>query len=54
MIKSMRPRRRAGINSSIAELTAEYSPPIPAPVMKRKMAKLARFHENAVNPTPAR
>ena len=32
MIRSTRPRARAGINSSIAELIAAYSPPIPAPV----------------------
>ena len=38
MIKSTRPRTRAGINSSIAELIAAYSPPIPAPVIARKNA----------------
>src|SRR5215469_15106079 len=54
MIRSIRPRKRAGISSSIAELTAEYSPPIPAPVKKRKAAKLGRFQEKAVNATPAR
>ncbi len=32
---SVWPRYRAGINSSMAELTAEYSPPIPAPAMNR-------------------
>ena len=36
MIRSTRPRTRAGISSSIAELIAEYSPPIPAPVTKRQ------------------
>ena len=35
MIRSTRPRARAGIISSIAELIAEYSPPIPAPVKNR-------------------
>ena len=35
MIRSTRPRARAGISSSIAELIAEYSPPMPAPVKKR-------------------
>ena len=35
MIRSTRPRTRAGMSSSIAELMAAYSPPIPAPVMKR-------------------
>ena len=54
MIKSTRPRKRAGMSSSIAELTAEYSPPMPEPVMKRNRAKLHRFHESAVSPTPAR
>ena len=38
IIKSTRPRTRAGINSSIAELIAAYSPPIPAPVSARKKA----------------
>jgi hypothetical protein len=32
---SVRPRYRAGIISSIAELIAEYSPPIPDPAMNR-------------------
>ena len=31
IIRSTRPRTRAGISSSIAELIAEYSPPMPAP-----------------------
>ena len=34
------PRTRAGISSSMAELIAAYSPPMAAPVRKRKMAKL--------------
>ena len=34
-MRSTRPRTRAGINSSIAELIAAYSPPIPAPVSAR-------------------
>ena len=46
--RSTRPRTRAGISSSIAELIAEYSPPIPAPVKKRKTAKLQKSQENAV------
>ncbi len=33
-----RPRTRAGISSSIAELMAAYSPPMPRPVKKRQMA----------------
>jgi len=32
---SVRPRYRAGIISSIAEFTAEYSPPIPLSAMNR-------------------
>ena len=42
--KSTCPRSRAGINSSIAELIAAYSPPMPAPVSARKIAKLQKFH----------
>ena len=36
MAMSMRPRYLAGISSSIAELIAAYSPPMPAPVMARQ------------------
>jgi hypothetical protein len=32
----------------MAELIAEYSPPIPAPVRKRKSAKVAKSWEKAV------
>ena len=46
---SMRPRYFAGISSSIAELMAAYSPPMPAPV--RNLAQ--KYHigviENAVS-----
>ncbi len=38
----------------MAELIAEYSPPIPAPVKNRKMAKLQKFHENAVQKAATR
>jgi hypothetical protein len=48
MVRSTQPRTRAGISSSMAELIAAYSPPMPKPVKKRKIAKLAKFHENAV------
>ena len=48
MARSVCPRSRAGISSSMAELMAEYSPPIPAPVRKRNTMKLHRFHEKAV------
>ena len=43
-----RPRTRAGINSSIAELIAAYSPPMPSPVRKRHHANHAKSVENAV------
>jgi hypothetical protein len=39
MIRSTVPRTRAGISSSIAELIAAYSPPMPAPVKKRQSPK---------------
>ena len=48
MIRSTRPRARAGIISSIAELIAEYSPPIPAPVKKRAARNQSAVVENAV------
>ena len=35
-MRSTRPRTRAGISSSMAELIAAYSPPMPAPVSARK------------------
>ncbi len=43
-----RPRTRAGISSSIAELIAAYSPPMPMPVIKRQTANHAKSVENAV------
>ena len=44
MAMSTRPRYLAGISSSIAELIAAYSPPMPAPVMKRA----AKYHNGVV------
>lgn len=44
------PLTRAGISSSLAEFTAEYSPPMPVPVINRNIAKLQRFQERAVRP----
>ncbi len=41
--RSTRPRRRAGVNSWIAELIAAYSPPIPAPVRKRNTANAGKL-----------
>ena len=46
--RSVNPRTRAGVSSWMVELMAVYSPPIPAPVMKRKNAKLATSQEIAV------
>src|ERR1700755_1777739 len=43
--RSTWPRTRAGINSSIAELIAEYSPPIPAPVRNRQGKKNKAFFQ---------
>jgi len=48
MIRSTRPRTRAGISSSIAELMAAYSPPMPEPVKKRAMKKYQGAKANAV------
>jgi hypothetical protein len=36
IIRSTRPRTLAGISSSMAELMAAYSPPMPAPVKNRQ------------------
>ena len=52
--RSAQPRTRAGISSSMAELIAEYSPPIAAPVRNRKNAKLQKFQENAVRKAATR
>ena len=54
MIKSIRPRSRAGINSSMAELIAAYSPPIPAPVRNRQAKKNHGANEKAVRTVAAR
>ena len=48
MIRSTVPRSRAGISSSMAELIAAYSPPMPAPVKKRQIANIRNVVENAV------
>ena len=48
MMRSTVPRTRAGISSSIAELIAAYSPPMPAPVKKRQIANIRNVVENAV------
>ena len=43
-----RPRTRAGTSSSIAELMAEYSPPMPLPARKRKAMNDQKSQERAV------
>ena len=48
-MRSTRPRTRAGMSSSIAELMAAYSPPMPAPVKKRQTKNHIGFFENAVS-----
>ena len=54
MAMSMRPRYLAGMSSSIAELIAAYSPPMPAPVMARQAKYQVGFMENAVSTVPTR
>ncbi len=54
MMRSTRPRTRAGISSSIAELMAAYSPPTPAPVKKRQTKNHMGFIENAVRTVATR
>ena len=49
MATSTRPRYFAGISSSIAELIAAYSPPMPAPVRKRAPKYHSGVIENAVS-----
>ena len=46
---SIRPRYWAGISSSIAELIAAYSPPMPAPVRKRQAKYHSGLGAKAVN-----
>ena len=50
--RSTQPRTRAGMSSSMAELIAAYSPPIPRPVRNRKTANHAKLPAKAV-PTVA-
>lgn len=54
MIRSIRPRTRAGMSSSIAELIAAYSPPMPNPVKKRQTKKNQALQEKAVRAVAAR
>ena len=54
MMRSTRPRTRAGISSSIAELIAAYSPPMPAPVKNRQTKNHIGFIEKAVSTVATR
>ena len=54
MRMSIRPRWLAGISSSIAELIALYSPPMPIPVTNRQAKKNSGVHANAVAIVAAR
>ena len=47
--RSTVPRTLAGINSSMAELMAEYSPPMPIPVRNRRTKNHHASNEAAVN-----
>lgn len=54
MIRSTRPRYLLGMSSSMAELIAAYSPPIPKPVRKRKRKNHHAEKEIAVSAVAAR
>ncbi len=54
IIRSTRPRYSLGISSSIAELMAAYSPPMPKPVRKRKRKNHQVSKEIAVRAVAAR
>jgi hypothetical protein len=54
MIRSTRPRTRAGISSSMAELIAAYSPPMPAPVRSRNKKNHQGANDSAVSAVAAR
>ena len=54
MARSARPRTLAGSSSSMAELIAAYSPPIPAPVSARNSAKVTNPVDAAVSSVATR
>lgn len=54
MMRSTRPRYLLGISSSIAELMAAYSPPMPKPVRKRKTKNHQGEKDTAVSAVAAR
>ncbi len=52
--RSTKPRTRAGISSSIAELIAAYSPPIPKPVSSRQSTNVRKSNVSAVSSVATR
>lgn len=54
MMRSTRPRYLLGISSSIAELMAAYSPPMPKPVRKRNRKNHQAEKDSAVMAVAAR
>jgi hypothetical protein len=54
IVRSTCPRTRAGISSSMAELMAEYSPPMPATVRNRHARNHQKLNANAVRTEPTR
>ena len=54
MTMSIRPRCRAGISSSIAELIAAYSPPMPKPVRNRNRKNHQGANDRAVSAVATR
>jgi hypothetical protein len=51
---STRPRYFEGMISSIAELIAVYSPPMPMPAMKRKIQRNHGANASPAMPDPTR
>ena len=54
MMMSIRPRCRLGISSSMAELIAAYSPPMPNPVRNRNRKNHQGAKDSAVSAVAAR
>ena len=54
MTMSIRPRSLLGISSSMAELIAAYSPPMPNPVKNRNRKNHQGANESAVSAVEAR
>ena len=53
-MRSTVPRTRAGISSSMAELMAEYSPPMPMPVKNRNAKNIQALCDVAVRTVATR